>query len=136
MFYGTKKRDRKAFLYINLTEIQKQSLKGMSEALGISLSLLLTLVIRYFIYGTLNGVLTLDELLRAYQKLQRIRNYKKTCKITLRIEGKEFQEFSNLANQWLYLPGELAGILAELLTVGIIDIDSIWNVQKVIIREA
>jgi hypothetical protein len=115
---------------VNLTDGQKEELKSMSDALGINVNVLLNFLIRYFIYGTANGNLTLESLLIKYQKLQRDTN-NKTRKITLRIKEEEFKKFNVLANQWLYLPGELAGILTELLIAGIIDINSIWNIPSI-----
>jgi hypothetical protein len=129
MLYETGQTKRR--VSVNLTGIQNQELKAMSETLGISLSLLLSLLVRYFIYGTLNGILTLNTLLKEYQKLQRDRNNKKACKANFSITEREFQELNDLANQGFYLPGELAGILAELLLAGIIDTDSIWNISPI-----
>jgi hypothetical protein len=117
---------------VNLTEIQEQELKAMSDALGISMNVLLNLLIRYFIYTALNGILTLETLLKKYYKLQKDRNDKKTYKMTLRMKEREFQELCDLANQWLCLPGALVSILVELLIVGIIDINSIWNIQAIL----
>jgi hypothetical protein len=101
----------------------------MAEALGINVSVLLSLLIRYFIIGVLSRIFTLEELLKKYQKLQKGKDGRKTCKITFRIKEKEFLEFNTLANQWLYLPGELTGILVVLLTTGVISPDNIWNIQ-------
>jgi hypothetical protein len=114
---------------VNLTNVQKQELKALSGALGISLNILLSLLIRYFIHGVRSGELILEELLQEHQNLQRDRNGKKTGKVTLRIKESEYRELNDLANQWFYLPGELAGILAELFEAGIIDIHRIWNVR-------
>jgi hypothetical protein len=115
---------------VNLSGMRKQELKAITDALGIGMSVLLGLLIRYFIHGVLNGTLTLDALLKEYQKLQRGRGGKKTCKITLRIKEEDFQKLNEVGNQWSYLPGELAGILAELLLVKIIDVNDIWNIRE------
>jgi hypothetical protein len=101
----------------------------MADTLGINLSVLLSLLIRYFIFGVLGRIFTLEELLKKYQKLQKDKNGRKTCKITFRIKEREFLKFNVLANQWLYLPGELTGILVELFTAGVISPDDIWNIQ-------
>ncbi|MDR2179711.1 MAG: hypothetical protein LBP21_05350 [Synergistaceae bacterium] len=117
---------------VNLTARQKRELCAMSDARGIGLSVLVSLLIRYFVYGALSGILTLDTLLKAYQTYQNLqtnRSEKKTYKITLRITEKEFQKLNDLAARWFYLPGELTGILVELLTAGIIDTNSIWDIQ-------
>jgi hypothetical protein len=116
---------------VNLTDMQRQELKEISEGLGVSLSVLLSLLIRYFIYNVLRGILTLETLLRAYHQLERDRSNKKRCKATLSIYEQEFQDLNKLADHWFYLPGELSGILVELFTAGIIDPDSIWNVHQI-----
>jgi hypothetical protein len=123
---GQKKRR----VSVNLSDIQKQELKAISNTLGIGMSALMGLLIRYFIHGVLNRTLTLDALLTKYQKLQRGRGGKKTCKITLRIKEEEFLKINELGNEWSFLPGELAGILAELLIVKIIDVNDIWNIRE------
>jgi hypothetical protein len=101
----------------------------LSDALGISLNVLMSLLVRYFIYGVFGGELNVEKLLKNHLKLQRDKRSRKTCKMTLRIKESEFRKLDNLANQWFYLPGELTGILVELFTIGVINLNNIWNIQ-------
>jgi predicted DNA-binding protein len=129
MFYTSEPIQQKVSMSIHLTEKQKNRLKAISGELGIPVSVLFGLLIRHFINSVFKGTLTFDVIVKSYQKLQNGISEKKTCKITMRLKGEEFQEFSKVASQWLYLPGALARILVELLIVNIIDVNSIWNIQ-------
>jgi hypothetical protein len=119
----------KTTLSVHLTEFQKTELEVISSDWGIEMAMIGRRLIRYLI----GNKVTLLELLQKYQagvaaerfasRLPESRNHR----ICIRLRHDEKQKLNVLANQWFYLPGELARILLELFIMGVIEKSDIWD---------
>jgi hypothetical protein len=125
---------RKVAVSVNLTESQKNALEEMIRDWGLDTAAVGRRLIRYL----LGNKTILLELLQKYQaevanKGSASRSFRnrppesRRCKISIRLNPEEKQKLSLLANEWFYLPGELARILFELFIMGIIEKNDIWE---------
>ena len=118
----------KAVVSVHLTESQKTTLEEITHDWGIEMATVGRRLIRHL----LGNKITLLELLQKYQagaadkktgnRPAESRNYR----ICIRLPHEEKQKLNELANEWFYLPGELARILFELFIMGIIERNDIW----------
>ena len=119
----------KVVVSVHLTESQKVKLEEITGDWGIDMAQIGRRLIRHL----LDNKVTLLGLLQKYQAVVagkktvyrpiESRNYR----ICIRLLHEEKQRLSTLADEWFYLPGELARILFELFIIGIIGKNDIWE---------
>jgi len=119
----------KVTVSVHLTESQKVTLEEIIRDWDIEMATIGRRLIRHLIQHRI----TLLELLKKYQagiakkrianRLAESRNYR----ICIRLLHEEKQKLNELANEWFYLPGELARILFELFIMGIIEKRDLWE---------
>ncbi|MCL2024090.1 MAG: hypothetical protein FWG82_06960 [Oscillospiraceae bacterium] len=119
----------KAAVSVHLTESQKSELEAITRDWGIEMAT----VGRRLILRLLDNKVTLLGLLQKYQaaaadkKITSRPAESRNCRICIRLLREEKQKLNLLADEWFYLPGELARILFELFIMGIIGKNEIWE---------
>ena len=119
----------KTAVSVHLTESQKAGLEEITRDWGIEMATVGRRLIRYL----LGNKITLLELLQKYQtevankKIVNRPTESRSHRICIRLLREEKQKLNSLANEWFYLPGELARILFELFVMGIIGKNDIWE---------
>ena len=119
----------KVTVSVHLTESQKAALEEIIRDWDVEMATVGRRLVRYL----LEHKITLLELLQKYQagvadkrianKPTESRNYR----VSIRLLHEEKQKLNELANEWFYLPGELARILLELFIMGVIEKNDIWE---------
>ena len=119
----------KVTVSIHLTQSQKAALEEIVHDWDIEMATVGRRLVRHLIQHRI----TLLELLKKYQagvankrnsnRLTESRSYR----ICIRLLHEEKQKLNELANEWFYLPGELARILFELFIMGVIEKGDLWE---------
>jgi len=118
----------KVVIAVHLSDSQKLMLEELISDWGVDMAQVGRRLIRHL----LENKITLLELLQKYQAeiaAKSIVNRQpetRTYRICIRMPHEEKQKLNELANEWFYLPGELARILFELFIMGIIKKNDIW----------
>ena len=119
----------KVTVSVHLTRTQKTALKEIIRDWGVDMAQVGRRLVRHLI----DNKVSLMGLLQKYQagiagkkityKLSESRNHR----ICIRLLHEEKQKLDESANEWFYLPGELARIMFELFIMGIIEKNDIWE---------